>query len=68
MAIYDLGRNHDGVNARRGIVSHGLWDEKPLLTFHGNHFRGLRSRTPWERCPNSMGAFSSTNPLEIILK
>ena len=62
------GRNHDGVNTRRGIVSHGLWEEKPLLAVHGNHSRGLCARTPWEHCPHSMGAFPSTNPLEIILK
>ena len=35
--VYFYGCNHDGVNGRRGIVSHGLWEEKPLLAFHGNH-------------------------------
>ena len=46
-----LGRNHDGVNARRGIVSHGLREEKPLLALQGNSSLGLRSRTPFGTFP-----------------
>ena len=52
------GRNHDGVNARRGIVSHGLWEEKPLLAVHGNHSRGLRSRNSMGTLPKLNGSIS----------
>ena len=31
--ISEKGRNYDGVIARRGIVSHHLWEEKPRESF-----------------------------------
>ena len=47
-----IGCNHDGVNVRRGIVSHGLWEEKSLLELQGwDSYQGLCSRTPGEHLP-----------------
>ena len=46
-----LGRNHDGVIARRGIISQGLLEEKPLLALHGNSSLGFRSPTSGEFFP-----------------
>ena len=47
----DFGHNHDGVIARRGIISQGLWEEKPLLALQGNSSLGFRSRTLGEYFP-----------------
>ena len=46
-----MGRNHDGVITRRGIVSQGLQVEKPFLALQRNSSLGFCSQTSGEHFP-----------------